>query len=219
MFIHTMGGTGASARWAQHGNHSRYRSGLPEDRLRHHQHAERQARVHHQRRYPPAAGRLPERLRIDRRERGGTGGAHGPTELSIEQVFLAKSADAALKLGQARGAAIVPCVTRGLEVSEYSARQIKQSVVGTGRGGQDQVQHMVRAARPAGHAPGGCGGCARRGPVPCAYAQGVWLRGRRVDGHRATASALGCRGRGRISGLQCVMARARRSRKGQQLSA
>jgi crossover junction endodeoxyribonuclease RuvC len=90
------------------------------------------------------AGPLPERLRTIAESVAELVEQHGPTELSIEQVFLARSADAALKLGQARGAAIVPCVLRGLEVSEYSARQIKQSVVGTGAADKAQVQHMVR---------------------------------------------------------------------------
>lgn len=87
---------------------------------------------------------LPERLCIIADSVAELVERHGPTELSVEQVFLARSADAALKLGQARGAAIVPCVTRGLEVSEYSARQIKQSVVGTGAADKSQVQHMVK---------------------------------------------------------------------------
>lgn len=87
---------------------------------------------------------LPERLCIIADSVAELVERHGPSELSIEQVFLARSPDAALKLGQARGAAIVPCVTRGLEVSEYSARQIKQSVVGTGAADKTQVQHMVK---------------------------------------------------------------------------
>jgi crossover junction endodeoxyribonuclease RuvC len=69
---------------------------------------------------------------------------HCPQELAIEQVFLARSAGSALKLGQARGAAIVACVSRAMPVAEYSARQIKQSVVGTGAADKAQVQHMVR---------------------------------------------------------------------------
>ena len=69
---------------------------------------------------------------------------HGPNTLAIEQVFMAKSAGSALKLGQARGAAIVACASRDMEVSEYSARQIKQSVVGTGAADKAQVQHMVK---------------------------------------------------------------------------
>jgi crossover junction endodeoxyribonuclease RuvC len=67
-----------------------------------------------------------------------------PVEASVEQVFMARSADSALKLGQARGAAVVACVTRGLSVHEYSARQIKQAVVGTGAADKTQVQHMVK---------------------------------------------------------------------------
>ena len=68
-----------------------------------------------------------------------------PTAASIESVFMAKSADSALKLGHARGAAMVACVTNELEVFEYAARQIKQSVVGTGAANKQQVQHMVTA--------------------------------------------------------------------------
>jgi len=66
-----------------------------------------------------------------------------PTEFAIEQVFMAKNADSALKLGQARGAAIVAATSKELSVFEYSARQIKQSVVGTGSADKKQVQHMV----------------------------------------------------------------------------
>jgi len=56
---------------------------------------------------------------------------------------MAKSADSALKLGHARGAAMVACVTHDLCVHEYAARKIKQSVVGTGAATKEQVQHMV----------------------------------------------------------------------------
>ncbi len=66
-----------------------------------------------------------------------------PTEFAIEQVFMAKNPDSALKLGQARGAAIVAATNFDLPVAEYSARQIKQSVVGTGAADKTQVQHMV----------------------------------------------------------------------------
>jgi crossover junction endodeoxyribonuclease RuvC len=66
-----------------------------------------------------------------------------PSDFAIEQVFMAKNADSALKLGQARGAAIVAGTSHSLPVFEYSARQIKQSVVGTGSADKTQVQHMV----------------------------------------------------------------------------
>ncbi|MDM7859950.1 crossover junction endodeoxyribonuclease RuvC [Alteromonas sp. ASW11-36] len=66
-----------------------------------------------------------------------------PSMFAIEQVFMAKNPDSALKLGQARGAAIVAATQRELPVAEYSARQIKQSVVGRGSAEKAQVQHMV----------------------------------------------------------------------------
>lgn len=66
-----------------------------------------------------------------------------PDEAAIEQVFMAKNADSALKLGQARGAAMVAMAQHALVVAEYSARQIKQSVVGTGSADKNQVQQMV----------------------------------------------------------------------------
>ncbi|NLY58644.1 MAG: crossover junction endodeoxyribonuclease RuvC [Gammaproteobacteria bacterium] len=70
-------------------------------------------------------------------------GQYQPEVLSIEQVFMARNPDSALKLGQARGAAIVAAVNAGLLVHEYSARQVKQAVVGTGAADKTQVQHMV----------------------------------------------------------------------------
>ena len=66
-----------------------------------------------------------------------------PDEFAIEEVFMAKNAASALKLGQARGAAIVAAGHAGLAVSEYSARKVKQAVVGKGGADKSQVQHMV----------------------------------------------------------------------------
>ncbi len=68
---------------------------------------------------------------------------HGPTEAAVEQVFMAQNPDSALKLGQARGAAIAALVNLDLQVAEYTARQIKQSVVGYGAADKEQVQMMV----------------------------------------------------------------------------
>lgn len=67
-----------------------------------------------------------------------------PDEFSIEKVFMARSAESALKLGQARGAAIVAGVNAGMPVFEYEARKIKQAVVGKGAADKSQVQHMVK---------------------------------------------------------------------------
>lgn len=70
---------------------------------------------------------------------------YAPQSVGVEQVFMARNADSALKLGQARGAAIVAAVNHGLEVAEYSARQVKQAVVGKGSADKHQVQHMVKS--------------------------------------------------------------------------
>lgn len=91
----------------------------------------------------PAAD-LPERLRVIYASVTELVLLHCPDQLAIEQVFMARSAGSALKLGQARGAAIVACVAQNMAVAEYSARQIKQAVVGTGAADKSQVQHMVK---------------------------------------------------------------------------
>ena len=69
---------------------------------------------------------------------------HAPDEFVIEEVFVARNPQSALKLGQARGAAIAAAVDADLPVSEYAARSVKQAVVGTGRATKEQVQYMVR---------------------------------------------------------------------------
>lgn len=68
-----------------------------------------------------------------------------PDMFAIEQVFMARNADSALKLGQARGVAIVAAVNHELPVFEYAARLVKQTVVGIGSADKAQVQHMVSA--------------------------------------------------------------------------
>lgn len=67
--------------------------------------------------------------------------SHQPEEAAIEQVFMHENPGSALKLGQARGAAIVAL---DMPVMEYSARQVKKSVVGHGAADKDQVQFMVK---------------------------------------------------------------------------
>ncbi|EAT11744.1 crossover junction endodeoxyribonuclease RuvC [Bermanella marisrubri] len=69
---------------------------------------------------------------------------HQPNEFAIEQVFMGKNADSALKLGQARGSAIVAAAVNNLPVHEYAARAVKQAVVGKGSADKEQVQHMVQ---------------------------------------------------------------------------
>ncbi|MCR9191872.1 MAG: crossover junction endodeoxyribonuclease RuvC [Gammaproteobacteria bacterium] len=66
-----------------------------------------------------------------------------PNEVAIEQVFMHKNASSALKLGHARGVAMVACASHRIAVSEYSAREVKQSVVGYGAAEKSQVKQMV----------------------------------------------------------------------------
>lgn len=71
-------------------------------------------------------------------------GEYQPAELAIEKVFMNKNADSALKLGQARGAAITACALREMRVFEYTPNQIKQATVGRGHAAKQQVQHMIK---------------------------------------------------------------------------
>ncbi|OFZ56143.1 MAG: crossover junction endodeoxyribonuclease RuvC [Bdellovibrionales bacterium RIFOXYC1_FULL_54_43] len=66
-----------------------------------------------------------------------------PRVLAIEKVFFAKNAVSALKLGQARGAAILTGMIHGVEIVEYSATEVKQSVVGHGQADKEQVAKMI----------------------------------------------------------------------------
>ncbi|MDH4256821.1 MAG: crossover junction endodeoxyribonuclease RuvC [Gammaproteobacteria bacterium] len=88
-------------------------------------------------------GSFPERLKLIYRSVGEIVEEFGPDAVAIESVFVHRSAGSALKLGQARAAAI--CATFGSNVSvhEYAPREIKQAVVGTGGASKEQVQHMV----------------------------------------------------------------------------
>jgi crossover junction endodeoxyribonuclease RuvC len=67
-----------------------------------------------------------------------------PDQAAVETVFISKNASSALKLGQARGAAICAAISMGVPVSEYSPRSVKQAIVGRGAADKVQVQHMVR---------------------------------------------------------------------------
>ncbi|NJB68774.1 crossover junction endodeoxyribonuclease RuvC [Desulfobaculum xiamenense] len=66
-----------------------------------------------------------------------------PNEAAIENVFVSKNVMSALKLGQARGAAIAACAVAGLPVSEYEPTLVKQTLVGNGRAEKSQVAFMV----------------------------------------------------------------------------
>lgn len=68
-----------------------------------------------------------------------------PQEVAIERVFVRRNPDSALKLGQARGVAICAVALQERPIAEYSAREVKQAVVGTGAATKGQIQHMVAA--------------------------------------------------------------------------
>lgn len=87
---------------------------------------------------------FPERLRLIFDGICGVVSAYRPTETAIEQVFTHRNSASALKLGQARGAAMTACATQSVPVHEYSARLIKQAIVGNGNAAKAQVQHMVK---------------------------------------------------------------------------
>ncbi len=87
---------------------------------------------------------FPERLRLIFERLTEIIDRYRPQEVAIEQVFVNRNPGSALKLGQARGAAICAAVTAGLKVAEYSPREVKLAVVGGGGADKVQVQHMVK---------------------------------------------------------------------------
>lgn len=68
---------------------------------------------------------------------------YSPDEVAIEQIFMHQNVNAALKLGHARGAAMVAASSHRVHVFEYSAREVKLSIVGYGAAQKHQVNHMV----------------------------------------------------------------------------
>jgi crossover junction endodeoxyribonuclease RuvC len=124
---------------------------------------------------------LPVRLGVIVRDLAYVIAEARPTEVAVEKVFVNINPHSTLLLGQARGAAIAAAVLAGLPVTEYTAGQVKQAVVGAGRAQKAQVQEMVRrllalpgipaadaadalaAAICHAHASTGVGALARRG--------------------------------------------------------
>ena len=88
-------------------------------------------------------GTFPERLRQIFVSVGEIVAEYQPDIVAIETVFMARNAGSALKLGQARSAALCATFATNVDVVEYSPREIKQAVVGTGAARKEQVQHMV----------------------------------------------------------------------------
>ena len=118
---------------------------------------------------------------------------YAPMEAAVEKVFVNVNPNSTLLLGQARGAAICAAVLKSLPVAEYTALQVKQSVVGLGRARKEQVQEMVKRllnlpgypgtdaadalACAICHAHGGLGAVPARGRRARAGTLSAWTRG------------------------------------------
>jgi len=87
---------------------------------------------------------FPERLRAIFEGVGAVVAEFQPNEIAIEKVFVQRNVDSALKLGQARGAALCAVMNQALPIAEYSPAEIKKALVGRGAADKQQVQHMVK---------------------------------------------------------------------------
>lgn len=105
--------------------------------------AGRVTHVHHAPLLLLGEGGFPQRLKRLLQGLGELIDRFAPDEVAIEKVFMARNPDSALKLGQARGAAMSAAVLRDLPIHEYAAKEIKLAVVGTGGADKAQIQHMV----------------------------------------------------------------------------
>ncbi|MBN2689315.1 MAG: crossover junction endodeoxyribonuclease RuvC [Gammaproteobacteria bacterium] len=90
------------------------------------------------------SGQFPARLQTIFNDLSAIIQQYRPDQAAIEEVFMHVNPSSALKLGQARGAAIVAIANNHIPLAEYAPRQIKQMIVGYGAATKDQVQHMVK---------------------------------------------------------------------------
>jgi len=96
----------------------------------------------------PSVG-LGGRLMILHRELVTIIQSHAPSAIAVEQAFVARDPQAALKIGHARAVALLAAAQAGLEIAEYAPNHIKKCVVGAGHAGKEQVQFMVKRLLPA----------------------------------------------------------------------
>lgn len=90
-------------------------------------------------------GEMAERLRELHRSLSELLAMWQPSQVAIEQIFVARNPSSAIKLGQARGVALAACMNLEVSIHEYAPRQVKLAVTGTGKAAKQQVQHMVRS--------------------------------------------------------------------------
>ena len=94
---------------------------------------------------------VPERLRVLHEGLVRLLAMHAPAEAAVEETFVNRNGAATLKLGYARGVALLAPALAGIPVAEYAARTVKQAVVGTGAASKAQVGLMVRRLLPGAH--------------------------------------------------------------------
>ncbi len=92
----------------------------------------------------PAAKEIPLRLEIIYDELDKIIKLYKPDEFAIETAFFGKNVQSAMKIGYARGVSILAGVHNKLPISEYSPREIKKSVVGTGAASKEQISYMIK---------------------------------------------------------------------------
>ena len=91
-----------------------------------------------------ASNSFPEKLKVIHAELGTLLAEHRPDYVAIENLFHAVNARSALKLGHARGVAMLAAVEAGVPIVEYTPAEVKQSIVGYGRAEKEQVQSMIQ---------------------------------------------------------------------------
>jgi crossover junction endodeoxyribonuclease RuvC len=126
------------------------------------------------------SGELAARLKIILEGLNEIIAAHSPVAVAVEKVFVNKNPQSTLALGQARGTAICAVVMAGLPVAEYTALQVKQSVVGNGHAAKEQVQQMVRRLLALPGAPSPDAADALACAICHAHSRGVRVRGGRI---------------------------------------
>ena len=97
---------------------------------------------------PPNDLSLAERLLAIHEGLAAVLGSYNPTEAAVEQTFVNKDGVATLKLGQARGVAMLAPAMFGISVAEYAPNQVKKTVVGAGHAEKEQIHHMVKVLLP-----------------------------------------------------------------------
>lgn len=145
----------------------------------------------------PARMALPQRLHLIAARIGEVMDAHAPEVVVVEQAFYHESVRSTLVLGHVRGALLVAAVARGIEVAEYSPREIKLGVTGNGGASKDQVAFMVRRMLTL------------RGDVSADAADA--LAGAICHLHRARRTAPARAARAAARGLEALLARRKTS--------